>query len=244
MGINESKYYNMTKFQKSAAERKFFTAAVKADEVPRENGSMCNDQALLSNKLSVSPEESRIAHIPFHSVCDMFEKAGNILSAEGEIVKAPTSSQNSSYYVASTSNPETPHSVRIIGNNSQFACDKNCVRWLTYKICSHVLAVADKVGDLKKFLTWFCKAQRAPNLTALSNAHLPSNRGKKATKSTQKRKGGDPNKPRSEVLGYIERPTAGSSIASIKPALPDPASGTYIVTLLKYCHEKTSICFV
>lgn len=233
--MDESNYYKMTRFQKEAREKKFFSAIVKGDDICAES----SDRDKINNELSVAPSESNIVNVPHQSVLEMFQKAAQMCSTPGEIVKAPIASGNGNiYYAASTSNPETPHQVRIIGKSGQFSCDKNCLRWSTFKVCSHVLAVAEHVGSLKTFLTWFGKAQRAPNYTALSNSNMPSNRGKKATKATQKRKGGNPNKPQSAVLGYIDRPSTNK-----KPALPDPASGSYIVTLLKFCHEKTSICF-
>ena len=64
-----------------------------------------------------------------------------------------------------------------------------------------------------------------------------TNEEKKPTKSTQKRKGGDPNRRLPEILEVT------SSVVQEKPSLPSPETGTFCIALLKYCHVNTTICY-
>ena len=61
---------------------------------------------------------------------------------------------------------------------------------LINKLCSHTVAVAEKDGILMGFIKKYAKSSRKPNLTSLATHYMPKGRGKKATKATQRRKGG------------------------------------------------------
>ena len=79
-----------------------------------------------------------------------------------------------------------PHKV-IVSKNGKVQCDKACVNWCTYKLCSHSLAVAEKNGLLNALLTLFKSSKHSPNVTGLVNINMPSNAGEK--RGTRKRKG-------------------------------------------------------
>ena len=69
------------------------------------------------------------------------------------------------------------------------SCEPSCLRWSSYKLCSHTVAVAEKQGVLMGFIKKYAKSSREPNLTSLPTHDMPKGRGKKTTKATQRRKG-------------------------------------------------------
>ena len=202
--LDEVRYYQMTKAQKEKLERRFFTAEVKSDEDSRG----CDSENFTS--LSIKIEKSGINSVPFQILKQMYSKATTLKTSSEAIVKAPIPNSDI-YYVSSTTNSQMPHMVNVKSTGA-VDCDKNCMHFVTFKICSHVLAVADRNGVLQRFLNFYNKKKISPNLSALANANLPDTRGKKPTKSTQKRKGGDPNRRRPEILEVT------SSIVQEKPS--------------------------
>ena len=90
--------------------------------------------------------------------------------------------------VTSRSN-STPHYVQALPSG-QYLCDDNCLQWKSSKICSHVIAVSDRNGELGLFLDWYNGTNQQPNITTLSMQGLPKGRG---------RKGGVPKRQRSKT---------------------------------------------
>ena len=117
--------------------------------------------------------------------------------------------------------------VFIYPKTGKVQCDKGCVNWATYTMCSHTLAAAEKMGTLKEFLNWFKTKNHLPNLAAIANVNMPKNSGQKV--GTRKRKGGS-NKPSTvernvfcnRVLQSTVVPTSGSSpCPSVFPYVSD-----------------------
>ena len=238
--VPEVRYYQMTKSQKEKNERRFFNAEVKSDDELQDKDT--SSQTDVETCLSVKLENSGITSVPYLTLKGIFLKAVTLKQTPEAIVKAPIPNSET-YYVASCSNSKVPHMV-IVKSNGALECDNNCMHFCTFKLCSHVLAVADKNGCLQSFLNIYNKKKVSPNISALANANLPNNRGKKPTKATQKRKGGDPNKRRPEVL-EVTRETEVCVVKTVKekPNLPSPESGTYSIALLAHCHVNTTTCY-
>lgn len=136
-----------------------------------------------------------------------------------------------------------------------------CFRYTAYRICHHILSVAEKQGKLADFIAWYNKTSRS-NVSSVAAIGHSSSAGKKATKATQRRKG-PANRKKTPVHAYYDRsktPNAGDvqnysgtmagaatgcQVAAKSPtaSMPDPMPGTYVITLLKFCHAKTSKCF-
>ena len=248
--IMEENYYRMTPTQKRKAEEKMFTCETR-DEAKTPQPPNTSERS--SIHLSVKPSDSQMISIPYQIVEEMFQKADRLVTDQSNIVHAPGSS-GKVHLVLSCTSSEQPHQVRTIGSNGQLACDKNCIRWVTHKICAHTIAVAETKNQLRKFLNWFNNSTRKPNFTALANMDMPQGRGKKATKATQRRKGSSTETP--EPINFTTEnqrtPSENNKPAphkpakpnpSPKPALPNPTPGSYQLTLLRFCHEKTSTCY-
>ncbi|KAK3094061.1 hypothetical protein FSP39_023641 [Pinctada imbricata] len=160
----------------------------------------------------------------------MFRKASVLLADESNIVLTPGSNGKQRLVLSGTLH-DTPHQVRTVGNNGQFSCDKNCIKWVTYKICAHTIAVAEAENQLRKFLNWYNSSVRKPNYTALANMDMPQGRGKKATKATQRRKGSSTERPEPVAfVSTVPRQDVSSDNACptsfAKPTLPNPTPGS------------------
>ena len=68
-------------------------------------------------------------------------------------------------------------------------CDANCPQWVSSKICSHAVAVAEIDSSLRSFLDWSIACAVQPNRTTLSMSGMPSGRGKKKNQIRSQRKG-------------------------------------------------------
>ena len=250
MFVPEVKYYRMTPLQKNKAEERFLTCQTRDDTNQESKGdSMSSTSSEQTSKaitcnMSITAEQSQIVSIPFPIVEEMFKKASSLLDEQSNIVPAPGFGGRQ-HLVLSRSSSE-PHTVRTIGSGNQYACDKTCIKWSTSKICSHTLAVAEMLGKLRPFLNWYNSNMKKPNYTSLANMDMPQGRGKKATKATQRRKGSMIDRP--DVIHYKSVTESSNKDQQDKaklpkPSLPNPTPGSYILTLLRFCHENTNVCY-
>lgn len=176
--------------------------------------------------------------VPFEIVEKLYQEAERILSLPNFLATAPGVSQDQ-FVVASLSNPSTPHSVRIIQSKGNITCDSQCFRWKSYKLCPHVLIVADsKHGLIQKFFAWHKTLKyQGTNLLSLTTHNLPKGRGKKATKATSIRKGSTKSKPKPHLYIVEDRTEAP------QPAMPAPTPGSNMIFLLDFCNANVSKCY-
>ena len=90
------------------------------------------------------------------------------------------------WFVASKEDANKPHSVKV-SDTGRVTCDESCVRWARH-ICSHTVAVAEKVEMLSKYLQWFRNRRKTGTLTKMAEVGAPKTSGQK-NKATQRRKG-------------------------------------------------------
>ena len=122
------------------------------------------------------------------------------------------SSDSSVWSVQSFSSP-IPHFVTS-KESGQFMCDPHCPQWERLKICSHTVAVAEKVGKLSAFLHWYTTTIKQPNVTSAGMLNMPKGRGQKG--GVPKRK--HVRKPAPEPKQVTSRPSLTSSSSSINPS--------------------------
>ncbi|KAK3085112.1 hypothetical protein FSP39_024577 [Pinctada imbricata] len=188
-------------WRKNASQREAALQRLQAQPLrPRQPEDESAEKTL--NNLSMSPEDSQIISIPYRILLDIFDKADDIRQNERNIVSVPGSDQ-SIYFVKDRCSLDSPRKVTCNPNTGLTKCDNKCVRWKGYKFCGHTVAVADKERCLTKFVEKFKKQGTTANLSQMSCANLPKNRGKKPQKSTQVRKGRC-NIPPSVVTEYQE----------------------------------------
>ena len=129
--------------------------------------------------LSVTAEDSNIISIPLVTLHGMWSKANSLLA---NAITDATAKMVLSYRSV------VPHLVRKKGK-AQYVCDDNCLQWLSSKICSHSLAVAETRKELPTFLEWYVSSG-TPNITTLAMTGMPpgKRRNKNLVKCTRSKK--------------------------------------------------------
>ena len=97
-------------------------------------------------------------------------------------------------------------------------CSASCIDFKAYDICAHTLAVAEMDSSLTEFIKCYkATNQGPPKVDALINIDLPTGRGSKETKSTQRRRGTvNSNTRRKDVVEcYTETSGPSSSTSGI-----------------------------
>ncbi len=275
LSISREKFYSMDARQRALGVERFRRAPLVTDVIMDELNAVpeevrrCHYQAADSlldtvrpttvSSLSISAIDSGITFPPISIIEDMFSDAAVVLNSDKNIVDAPGAA-GSTYIVMNELKPTEPFVVYTKANIISCVKDR-CFRYTAYRICHHILSVADKQGKLAVFLAWYNKTNRA-NMSSVAAIGHSSSAGKKATKATQRRKG-PANRKKTPLHAYNDRPmtTSGTSMykysatmagaatccqaiaKSPTVSMPDPMPGTYVVTLLKFCHPKTSKCF-
>ena len=120
----------------------------------------------------------------------MFTKAATYVRDGDKTWKVPAEEDNrglSQMYLVHSRSNSNPHKVIWTKKTNCVQCDKACVNWSTYTLCSHCLTIAEINGILKGFLQWFKNRKRTtPNLTGLINVNMPQNAGEKPTSKNRK----------------------------------------------------------
>ena len=118
--------------------------------------------------LSVTAMEIGITKVLIIILATIFAKASELLRHEDLIVKMP-GANDGSYIVAGHTNQiycATP------GKGGSFKCDQNCVNAST-KICEHTIAVAEKYGKLRDFITWYKRFKSGTCITTMALGGAP-----------------------------------------------------------------------
>ena len=91
------------------------------------------------------------------------------------------------YFLESKYNPKEPYKLKVYSNGN-VECDNNCLRYKSYKICSHSVAISEKYACSE---TIVAIVKKNPDcLNDLVNSRQPVNTGKKNNSFyMQKRKG-------------------------------------------------------
>ena len=210
----------------------------------------------------------------FSIVREMFQDASSLISGGNSIINAPGCSTRDAFFVSNDKDRLNPFVITV--QNATIKCQQEkCVKYAACNICSHSIAIAERLALLADFLANFNRVNRC-NLSRLTDIGQPKNAAKKATKATQRRKGAaDQQKkgPRayksygsasfsasapaptaaldqvqllvtapatSNTATTRQQPNAASALPI--PPEPNPLPGSYVITLLKFCHENTSVC--
>ena len=81
------------------------------------------------------------------------ERAEKLLNSPESVCKEP--GMCDAICVASKTGSR-PHIVSKTKKGGML-CDEGCVVWKSQRVCSHILAVAEKTSCLDKFLVWYHK---------------------------------------------------------------------------------------
>ena len=203
--VPAQRWVKMTPDQRKKLLKKFDSADICAS-VDSEMGQVDVTHSTLlatDSHMSISFADCGIDSVPQSLLEAIWSKADKYLRSTSDIVPSPGNDPKA-MMVASHS-AQAPHFVRGLPSG-QFVCDDNCLQWKSSHICSHVVAVSEKLGELKAFLKWFIETKQQPNITSLAFHGLPAGRG---------RKGGVPRRKRA-------RSTTPCSISMCRPATSAP----------------------
>ena len=88
----------------------------------------------------------------------------------------------------------------------------------SYKLCSHIVAVAEQQQQLKELISIICKSKAGPNLTSLVMTGMPKTSGKKPGAKVSKKRSKSSTKPQpTAVIDRIPPTTNYFSPASTEP---------------------------
>ena len=135
--------------------------------------------------------------IPVSVLQGIWKKAEGLIATISESISSAPWHCVDSKMVASRSG-QRPHLV-VPGKGGQFKCDEHCLNYKSLGICSHTVAVAHVNNQLNKFLSWFQKTKRRPNITSLSTHSMPAGRGKKGNQQPRKRA------PKEPIVNRVDR---------------------------------------
>ena len=114
----------------------------------------------------------------------MWDKASELLSTKNSITPAPGNDYNARMVVSRSQ--DVPHHIRC-HSDGQYLCDNHCPQWMSSQVCSHTLAVAEQNNELLKFLEWYVKHGKGPNLLSLALSGLPKGRAQKGGRPKRQR---------------------------------------------------------
>ena len=193
--IQEDSFYQMTPKQRQNFLKKFNSQNPKqktSEYMPLQNGNSIKEK-----KISISPSESGIMYPPITVLNQIFDKAERYVYGKTKSITQSPFDNIFSLLVPSQTNPSTAHIVKY-QTNGKFECDHACKRYTAYKICSHTVAAAEYRKELHSYISYFKKTEKRKLNDLIDTAKNPKADQKK-TKSTQKRKGAQQNKPDKDV---------------------------------------------
>lgn len=133
--------------------------------------------------ISILPTSSGITTLHESVLQGMWDKANKLLSTERGLQRA-ASSDPTAWTVQSFSSA-VPHFVTS-KPSGQYLCDPQCPQWISSKICSHTIAVAEHTGKLAAFLSWYVASNQKADITSLGLVNMPKGRGQKGGVPTRK----------------------------------------------------------
>ena len=197
-GIEETVFYRKSREQQNAFLKRFRHAGINvSEELPVDLQEIFSEvNAAPFPSLSVPLQNMQIIQIPFAIMARMYYNASEILqNAHEKVIRAPGHGDKLPWYVANEIANAPSYSVtkkRTARHGVFYECSDNCIKFSAHNMCAHTIAVAESDGGLLAFVQCFqSKTTKGGicNVDSLLNIDLPSARGKKRTKSTQRRKG-------------------------------------------------------
>ena len=182
-------------FMKTPEQRQQHLCKVfETHSIPFQTRNESESTSTSSTVLSVHPERSGITTLPADMLTSMWKKAERLLKDPNGICDAP--GMINSKCVAS----ETGGKPHVVTLNKQGLpiCDDSCLGWKSQKICSHVLAAAEVMGSLERFLQSY---KGSNNYTAVVSHGLSKSVGSKPGKTKRK---GPANVRKVAIESYID----------------------------------------
>ena len=186
LGVEEKDFFRTSDPQKNSLKKKFFSASMSDARSDLTTQKEKNGDTQCT--LSVTPERAQIIEIPFPVLQGKFEKATTMVKDKSAGWRIPDQENDVTVrFMVHSKTTRNPRQVQLNVKSGKAQCDKDCVNWASYSMCSHTLAAAETADSLKEFLHWFKGRKLSPKLSAISNLNMPKNSGQKG--GTRRRKG-------------------------------------------------------
>ena len=118
-----------------------------------------------------------------HQIFNKTEKY--VYSSPGSIKSSPVGGNTASSLIAASAlNPDSPH-IAESNASGKYECDVNCIRYKSYKICSHTVAATEHVQELMYFVKYLKKHSKN-KVNGLVDINVFSKDGKKKIERKQK----------------------------------------------------------
>ena len=123
--------------------------------------------------------------LPYTTLEGIWRKATSLMSETNAVVPAPGFGEKDR--MVKSKSGSAPHLIKV--SDCQYQCDNQCPQFKSINICSHVVAAAERNGDLVSFVNWFCTrhSHGAPNLMKMAVHGMPPGAGHKGGKASRKR---------------------------------------------------------
>ena len=184
----------------------------------------------------MSSSKAGIINIPFPVLDAMFKKAATYVQERNMTWKVPNDDSNShiSTFLVHSKSSSSPHKVILTKKTNRVQCDRACINWSTYNLCSHCLTVAEISGILKAFIQWFKDRKRSANLIALVNVNMPKNAGEKTGSKKRKGKANKiPSTGKNVVAQRVPTPSDASTSIHVLPFQLDEVQPAQLFRVLQ-----------
>ena len=156
-------------------------ALSKAGFVSIEDSEACSLKDMSTSILDVG-----IVSIPTSTLQAIEDKAKQLLSENSAIVPAPGSP---GAFMVKSVGGERPHFVTV-KTGGVVNCDSSCPQWRGSRLCSHIVAVAEREDCLSQLLVNYTRSKRETNLTRMIvTPKQKSSAGSKSGQPYRSRKG-------------------------------------------------------
>ena len=133
--VDEDDFFKMTETQKNKAFQKFCAAPLTREVIPeaeRHEGS--DAQSSPDEVMSIGPAETCITSIPQTILKEMFVEASCMLKQDDSLHQF--GNDDRSYYVNDGTRRGSASHVKI-RQQGEVLCEQDCIRWASYRLCSH-----------------------------------------------------------------------------------------------------------
>ena len=157
-----------------------------------------------------------IQSVPVEELKHIWTKAEKLLRDGNSIVSCPGYQRG--FAVASSHDPSKPHVVTPLASG-EVKCS-GCPQFNRLSICSHSIAIAEKVSILRKFLSWYTNIKPKPNFSQAANQGMPDGRGKKGERPSRKQKSKSSSALPDQYVDRIQTITQGTSAMQTTQVTP------------------------
>ena len=136
----------------------------QADISSLSHGDSASNNPSLSNPLAG-------LGIPDYVAGLIWTEAKALLKEDSNFVNTPGNASQAWMVARSSGSTGRPRFVRI--HQGHYECEADCTYFQTCKVCAHVVATAQRNGDLEDVITWHKRQDHGINATALAQTGLP-----------------------------------------------------------------------